>query len=79
MDFEKIVSQMAVIYDNWVDRKKSKKNAKVFVKLGNDNEKDRNQGIIKKEAQNKLKKGQKDRCSIVADHNIKGKKIDEYP
>jgi hypothetical protein len=80
MDFEKIVSQMAAIYDKWVDRKIKKINASVGLQLCKDNEKDRNQAIIKKEAQNKLKKGQNNRCSIVAAHNIKSKKnkkIDE--
>jgi len=34
--------------------------------LSNLSDKDRNQGIIKKEAQNKLNKHQNNRCSIVA-------------
>jgi len=49
------------------------------LQLSNLSKKDRNQAIIKKEAQNKLNIHQNNRCSIVADHNIKGKKIDEYP
>jgi len=78
MRYEEIVAQIEVIYDRWAESKR-KQSAKVTLELCNLSKKDRNQAIIKKEAQNKLNNRSKNRSSIVPDHNIKGKKIDEYP